>query len=104
LNGAPIWLGYTTQVLPAATYPASPTYPPGTGTVSVPSIDYVYRNETEANALYLAKQYLRAAGYDIIPVYPLSFWDSYGLLLAVVELAVVVVLAGFYFYRPRGKA
>jgi len=69
---------------------------------SIGAVSFALRNETADNAQYLAKQYLRAAGYDIVQVVPPSFWESYGLLLAVVELAVVVVLAGFYFYRPRG--
>jgi ABC-type transport system substrate-binding protein len=58
-----------------------------------------YTTQADANAA--AIKYLEAAGYTVTYPPPPSFWDTYGLLLAVVELAVIVVLAGFYFFRPR---
>lgn len=81
-------LGLTTSVLP-----------PMAGGVFNTAI--TLRNETAANAKFLAQQELRAAGYDFVPVITPGFFETYGLLLAVVELAVIVVIAGFYFYRPR---
>ena len=59
------------------------------------------RNATQADATYNAIQDFEKAGYTFVPVIPPSFWDTYGLLLSVVELAVVVVLAGFILYRLR---
>lgn len=44
---------------------------------------------------------LEAAGYTFTYPAPPSFWDAYGLIISVAELAVIVVLAGFYFFRPR---
>jgi len=88
-NGQPCFIGYATA-----------SYGPTQGYNQ--TVSYTFRNYTESDALTLAEQYLREAGYSVVPVTPPSFWDSYGLLLAVVELAVIVVLAGFYLYRPRG--
>jgi len=64
----------------------------------------VPRNYTYSVAQQLAKTEFEAAGYSFVPPAPPTFWDSYGLLLAVVELAVIVVLGGFYFLRPRKMA
>jgi len=93
-GGQSVFLGYTTQ-----SFGPTGSTSPYSGTVA-----YTYRNYTESDALAKAMFYLNLAGYNFTPVIPPSFWDSYGLLLAVIELAVVVVLAGFYFYRPRTKA
>lgn len=62
------------------------------------------RNYTsQAQATAAAIGFLQAAGYTFTYPAPPSFWEAYGLLLAIVELAVIVVLAGFYFFRPRAK-
>ncbi len=80
--------GVTTAVLP-----------PMAGGVFDTSI--TIRNVTAADAMTRAELELRAAGYDIVPVVTPGFFETYGLLLSVVELAVIVVIAGFYFYKPR---
>jgi len=80
-------LGLTTAVLPAM----SASFNTG----------ITIYNKTQADATYDAIQWFEAAGYQFVPVLPPSFWDTYGLLLSVVELAVVVVLAGFILYRLR---
>lgn len=59
------------------------------------------RNYTYSVALLLAKAEFEQAGYSFVPPPAATFWDSYGLLIAVVELAVIVVVAGFYVFRPR---
>jgi ABC-type transport system substrate-binding protein len=88
-EGQPCFIGYSTA-----------TYGPTQGYAQ--PVSYTFRNYTESDSLNLAIAYLRDAGYTVVPTTTPSFWDSYGLLLAVVELAVIVVLAGFYLYRPRG--
>jgi ABC-type transport system substrate-binding protein len=60
-----------------------------------------FRNGSASNAQAQAMAEFELAGYTFITPTGPSFWESYGLLLTVVELAVIVVLAGFYFYRPR---
>ena len=79
-------LGLTTAILPQM-----PGYNTG----------ITIRNATQADATYNAIREFEAAGYQFVPVIPPSFWDTYGLLLSVLELAVVVVLAGFILYRLR---
>jgi len=88
-QGTPCFVGYGTA-----------TYGPTQGYAQ--PVAYSFRNYTESDALNLAIAYLRDAGYTVVPTTTPSFWDAYGLLLAIVELAVIVVLAGFYLYRPRG--
>jgi ABC-type transport system substrate-binding protein len=61
----------------------------------------VPRNFTYASAVDHAIAEFEAAGYTFgAPTVP-TFWEAYGLLIAIVELAVIVVVAGFYFFRPR---
>jgi len=88
-EGQPCFIGYATG-----------TYGPTEGYAQ--PVSFAFRNYTESDSLNMAIAYLRDAGYTVVPTTTPSFWDSYGLLLAVVELAVIVVLAGFYLYRPRG--
>jgi peptide/nickel transport system substrate-binding protein len=61
----------------------------------------VPRNYTYAAAQLLAKAEFELAGYSFVPPAAPTFWEAYGLLIAIVELAVIVVVAGFYFFRPR---
>lgn len=59
------------------------------------------RNYTYPVAIGHAVAELEAAGYTFgTPTQP-SLLEAYGLLIIVVELAVIIVLAGFYFFRPR---
>jgi ABC-type transport system substrate-binding protein len=80
------YLGLTTAVLPQM-----PGYASG----------ITIRNATQADATYNAIQEFKAAGYNFVPVIPSSFWNTYGLLLSVVQLAIVVVLAGLLVHIRR---
>jgi len=64
---------------------------------TIPLRNYTSQSAADAAAI----GYLVAAGYSVTYPSPPTFWDAYGLVLAIVELAVIVVLAGFYFFRPR---
>jgi ABC-type transport system substrate-binding protein len=65
------------------------------------NFDLVPRNYTYAIAVDHARAEFEAAGYTFGAAPPPPFWEAYGLLIAVVELAVIVVIAGFYFFKPR---